>query len=61
MDIRGMLRIYLVATVIVWVAIIFASAMVLSGTDYLGRMLPILGGGAVFFVILLPGGLFRDR
>lgn len=53
-------RTYLIGSVIVWVAIIAASAVVLSGTPYLGSMLPILGGGAVWFVVLVPAGLFGD-
>lgn len=51
---------YLIGATIVWAGIIFASAMVLQGTDKFAQMLPILGGGAVWFVILVPT-LFRAR
>lgn len=54
-----MLRTYLIGTVIVWVALIIASAAVLAGTKYLPTMLIILGGGAFWSIVLVPGGLLR--
>ncbi len=52
---------YLISAVIVWVAIIVASAVSLRGTPYFAQMLPILDGGAVWFVVLVPGKLFKNR
>lgn len=52
---------YLIGTVIIWVAIIFASALTLSGTPYFAHMLPILGGGVFWFVVLVPGAFFWTR
>jgi hypothetical protein len=60
-DIARLQRNYLISTVIVWVAIIAASAVILGGTPYFARMLPILGGGAAWFVVIVPGGLLRPR
>jgi hypothetical protein len=54
-------RNYLIGAVIVWVAIIAASSFILAGTPYLGQMLPILGGGAAWFVVIVPGALLRTR
>ncbi len=54
-----MLRSYTLAAAIVWAAILIASALILGGTPYFGQMLPILGGGAAFFVVILPAGIFR--
>ena len=54
-------RAYLIGAVIVWVGIIIASAITLSGTPYLAQMLPILGGGAFWFVVLVPGAFFWTR
>lgn len=51
---------YLFGAVIVWVAIIAASAVILRGTPYAGQMLTILGGGAAWFVVIVPGWLFRS-
>jgi hypothetical protein len=47
--------------VIVWVAIIFASGVILAGSDQLGIMLAILGGGAAWFVVIVPAAIFRGR
>ena len=46
---------YLVAATIVWVA---------TGSvadDEFGDMVPILGGGTFFFIVLVPAALFRKR
>jgi len=52
---------YLLGAALVWVAIIAASAAILGGTPYLAPMLPVLGGGAVWFVVLSPAALRRLR
>ncbi len=54
-------RAYLFSAVIVWVAIILASSVILAGTPYLAQMLIILGGGVVWFVVLVPGALFWNH
>ncbi|MBX6342792.1 MAG: hypothetical protein IRY97_10065 [Thermomicrobiaceae bacterium] len=55
------MRAYLIGAAIVWAGIFLASAVVLSGTGQFGRMLPILGGGAVWFVVLVPPLLRRSQ
>jgi hypothetical protein len=45
---------YAIGAVIVWVAIIAATAVVLAGTPYFAQVLPIVGGGAVWFVVIVP-------
>lgn len=52
---------YLIGAAIVWAGLFMASAIILAGTPYFAQMLPILSGGAVFFVILVPGAFFRKR
>jgi hypothetical protein len=52
-------RSYLIGAVIVWIAIIAASTVILGGTPYFGQMLPILAGGVVWFVIIIPGVLYH--
>jgi hypothetical protein len=47
--------------VIVWVALIVAAALILRGTPYFAQLLPILGGGAVWFVVIEPTVLARER
>ena len=49
---------YLIAAVILWVAIWIATTQVLDESAF-DDMLPILGGGTVFFVVILPATLFR--
>ncbi|MCZ7574298.1 MAG: heavy-metal-associated domain-containing protein [Ardenticatenaceae bacterium] len=61
-DRRALRRAFVVVgAVIVWVVIIAATGMILRGTTYFGHMLPLVGGGAVYFVVLAPGFLFRGR
>ncbi len=54
-------RTYLVGAVIVWVGIILAASVILAGTPYLTQILIILGGGAFWFVVLVPGAFFWNR
>lgn len=58
-DPKRAFRVYLIGSLIVWVAIIAATAVILSGTDYLAPMLAILGGGGFWFIIVVPT-LFRS-
>ncbi len=50
-----------IANAIIWAAVIFASVMVLQGTEYWGRMIPILGGGAAATLIVVAGSLRRQQ
>jgi hypothetical protein len=54
-------RVYLVGAVIVWVGLIIAVAALLAGTPYLAQVLPILGGGAFWFIVIVPAGIFSTR
>ena len=45
---------YLVGAAIVWAGTFLAVAVVLEGTPYLAQLLPILAGGMVYFVVLMP-------
>jgi hypothetical protein len=49
---------YLAAAVILWVAIWIASASALDASAF-DDMVPILGGGTFFFVVIIPAGLFH--
>ena len=60
MDTRNQRRTYLISAATVWAAILIASAVILRGTPYFSQMLPVLGGGAVWFVVLAPIAVFRD-
>lgn len=64
MDERGVdaertLRVYLLGAVIVWVAMVAATAVLLGGTAHLSPMLLVLSGGALWFVLLVPTVLRR--
>jgi hypothetical protein len=49
---------YLVSAVILWVAIWIATALTVDESAF-DDMVPIFGGGTVFFVVILPAALFR--
>jgi hypothetical protein len=55
------LHTYLLGAAILWAGIFLASAIVLQGTPYFSQMLPILSGGAVWFVVIVPGAWQRER
>jgi len=44
-----------ICVAVIWAAVIFAVSNVLTGTEYAGRVLRILGGGAAACIILLGG------
>jgi hypothetical protein len=48
----------ILANAIIWAAVIIASATVLQGTGYVGKMILILGGGAAATNIILGGTRF---
>lgn len=50
-------KIHVISSAIVWVAILLSAAMILQGTEYFSKLIPILGGGAAWFVVIAPGGL----
>jgi len=49
---------YLIAATIIWVAIWLSTA---SLDDDFDEMIPILGGGTFFFLVIIPAGVFRER
>lgn len=51
---------YLIGSAIIWAGIFIATAVILKGTDHFAQLLPILGGGMVWFIILVPL-LFQRR
>jgi hypothetical protein len=53
-------RIAIIVAALIWAAVILVPDISLKGTDYMGRLIPILGGGAAATIILL-GGLLRRQ
>ena len=49
---------YMIAATIIWAAIWAATAGVADDFD---EMIPILGGGTFFFIVIIPAALFRER
>jgi hypothetical protein len=47
-------EVYIISAALGWAAIIMASATVVGATDF-QKLLPILIGGAGYFLILVPG------
>ena len=54
-------RAYLIGAAIVWAGTFIAAAVILKDTPYFGQLLPILVGGMVWFVVIVPGALFPLR
>jgi hypothetical protein len=52
---------YLLGAASVWTGIFIATAVLLSCTPYFGQLLPILGGGAVWFIVLVPSATRRPH
>ncbi|HVX30938.1 MAG TPA: hypothetical protein VHA53_10700 [Nitrolancea sp.] len=50
-------RSYLLGAIIVWLGIIAATALIAS--DQFAELLPVLGGGAFWFIVIVPN-LFRE-
>ena len=48
MDLAAFRRSHLIGTCIIWVGMIVAVTLVLSGSTYFSMILPILGGGVVY-------------
>jgi hypothetical protein len=55
------LNYYILGSAIVWAAIILGTAVVLKGTPYFTQLLPILGGGAVWSVVIGSAALRRKQ
>lgn len=49
------MRIYMIASLLIWVGIMAATTLMLSGTGYLVDLIIILAAGAFFYLVLLPG------
>jgi len=49
-----------VAVAIIWAAVILATALVLQGTGLMGKMIPILGGGAAGCIIVVSSYLRKS-
>jgi hypothetical protein len=45
---------YLAGAVIVWIGILVATAVVVDDADQFMQLLPILGGGAFWFIVIVP-------
>ena len=54
-----MLGPFIIANSIVWGIVIVATSIFLRGTDYMPRLLPLMGGGSVMCVIFLPMMLIK--
>ncbi len=49
----------MIGAVIVWAGILLSSAVLLAGSGVFAELLPILAGGAVWFVLIVPSALRR--
>jgi len=49
----------ILASAIIWASVIIAAALILQGTGYSDKIIPILGGGAIASILALGGTLSR--
>ena len=52
---------FIIGNAIVWGAVIIGVSLVLRGTGFMNKVLPILGGGAGFSVVILSGILVGKK
>ncbi len=55
------ISIFITANAIVWGAVMIGTSLVLKGSGYMDKLLPILGGGAGFSVVILSALLIRKK
>ena len=53
--------VFIIANAIVWGAVIIGTSLVLRGTDYMDRLIFILGGGAGVSVVILSAILLQRK
>lgn len=53
-------RTYLIGATIVWAGTLLAVAIILAGSSALAQVLPILMGGAVWFILIIPAAWSRQ-
>jgi hypothetical protein len=52
---------FLIANAIARGAVIIGTALVLRGSGYMDKLLPILGGGAGFSIVIMGGSLLEKK
>ncbi len=52
---------YLISAAILWLCIVVAVDLILAGTPYLAQVLPVVAGGIVWFVVIVPAVLLSMR
>ncbi len=52
--------ILILTNLIIWVAVIVATSIVLHGTPYLAKMIPVVGGGAAVSLVVLSGRIRKQ-
>ena len=55
------IRAFIIGNAIVWGIVIIATALVLKGTGYMAKLLPILGGGAAFSEVIISRFLLEKK
>lgn len=60
-SIESFKRSYLIGAIIVWASIIVGVAVILAGTPYFAQVLPPVGGGAIWFVVIISSVLQGAR
>ena len=58
---NGFRNAYMIGAAVAWAGVFLAIAVILGDADTFMQILPVLGGGAVWFLVIVPGALFRNR
>lgn len=53
--------IFIIANAVAWGAVIIGTSLVVKGSGYMDKLLPILGGGAGFSVVILSTLLIKRK
>ncbi len=52
---------YMIGNAIVWGGVIFITSLILRGTGYMDKLIPIFGAGASISIVLLGGTLLKEK
>jgi len=55
------LGIFIIANAIVWGAVMIGVSLTVKGSGYMEKIIPIMGAGAGFSVIILPAILMKNK
>ena len=52
---------YMIGNAIVWGGVILITSLILRGTGYMDKLIPIFGAGVFISIVLLGGTLLKEK